>query len=62
MTEQLTVSEWEAVLAGRAIPADKLAGETIARYVHRKVAELVKERDRLKEDNQGLREDFGGLL
>lgn len=36
MTEQLTVHEWEAVLRGTPA-ADMRPGETIARYIHRKV-------------------------
>lgn len=62
MTEQLTVHEWEAVLLERARPADLLPGETIARYVHRKFEALIKERDRLQEDKNGLLEDCAGCL
>lgn len=62
MTEQLTVHEWEAVLRGACTPSDMLRNETTARYVHRKLAELASERDRLKRDYDGLLEDCGGLL
>ena len=61
MTEQLTVHEWEAVLRGTPA-ADMRQGETIARYIHRKVEALIKERDRLQEDKNGLLEDCAGLL
>ncbi|MNC33345.1 hypothetical protein D3C75_817340 [compost metagenome] len=62
MTEQLTVHEWEAVLRGACTPSDMLRNETTARYVHRKFEALIKERDQLQEDKNGLLEDFEGCL
>lgn len=61
MTEQLTVHEWEAVLRGTPA-ADMRPGETIARYIHRKVEALTSERDRLKRDYNGLLEDCAGCI
>ena len=61
MTEQLTVHEWEAVLRGTPA-ADMRPGETIARYIHRKVEALVSERDNLREDRDGLLEAGAHLL
>ncbi len=61
MSEQLTVHEWEAVLRGTPA-ADMRPGETIARYIHRKVEALARERDNLREDRDGLLEAGAHLL
>ena len=54
MPEQFTVHEWKGVLRGRAIPADSLCGETTARYVHRKLAELADENERFRKSLAGM--------
>jgi hypothetical protein len=61
MSEQLTVHEWEAVLRGTPA-ADMRPGETIARYIHRKIEALTKERDELREDRDGMLEAGAHLL
>lgn len=62
MIEQFTIHELEAALQGRAKPGDLRCGESIAQYVHREIQRLATERDRLREDRDGLLEAGGHLL
>ncbi|WP_028634919.1 hypothetical protein [Pseudomonas parafulva] len=61
MLERFTLHELEAVLKG-AKPCDLRPRETTAQYLYRGIQRLVKERDRLREDRDGLLENGAHLL
>ena len=62
MIEKFTLYELEAALKGRAMPGDLRCGESIAQYLHREIQRLATERDKLREDRDGLLESGGHLL
>ncbi|MCK2109170.1 hypothetical protein ACK1VC_07235 [Pseudomonas sp. XP2] len=61
MIEQFSVNELEAILKG-VKPNDLRGGETIAKYLHREIQRLAKERDSLREDRDGMLESGAHLL
>ncbi|CAH0649228.1 hypothetical protein [Pseudomonas sp. Nvir] len=61
MIEQFSVNELEAILKG-VKPNDLRGGETFAKYLHREIQRLAKERDSLREDRDGMLESGAHLL
>ncbi len=58
--EVLTVHEWEAIIKGRAIPADLFVGESTGHYVHRKIGKLIEQCDRLQRNLDECNEALEG--
>lgn len=60
--EVLTVHEWDAIVRGRAVPADLFVGESVGQYVHRKVGKLIDERDRLQLNLNECNAELEGMI
>lgn len=60
--EVLTVHEWDAIVRGRAVPADMFVGESVGQYVHRKIAKLTEQRERLQRDLDECNQAMEGMI
>lgn len=60
--EVLTVHEWDAIVRGRAVPADLFVGESVGHYVHRKLGKLIEERDRLQRNLDECNAELEGMI
>lgn len=60
--EVLTVHEWDAIVRGRAVPADLFVGESVGHYVHRKFGKLLEQRDKLQRDLDECNQAMEGMI
>lgn len=60
--EVLTVHEWDAIVRGRAVPADLFVGESFGHYVHRKFGKLLEQRDKLQRNLDECNEALEGMI
>ncbi len=62
MSENFSIHSWEGILRGQAMPGDIRCGETTAAYVHRKLQELIDERDAALAQQPATAEQEPGLF